>query len=121
MTHKSCQTCRFSKAYALPDPIQAPVERTALWGLIKWVDGPDDFELSMHQYFTDRARNTLKCCRYPEPERVSKTYVCGEYQPNGDDGLELCSQGLHSWVDKSGRLPSDTTCTRCGELYGDPD
>ncbi|MFZ3482186.1 hypothetical protein [Sphingomonas sp. 3-13AW] len=31
-----------------------------------------------------------------------------------------CSVGLHSWVNEVGRLPADTSCTRCGELYGDP-
>ncbi len=32
-----------------------------------------------------------------------------------------CEAGLHSWINKTGKLPPDTACTRCGELYGDPD
>lgn len=32
-----------------------------------------------------------------------------------------CDDGLHSWIEEVGKLPADTACTRCGELYGDPD
>lgn len=38
-----------------------------------------------------------------------------------DPDSEACVAGIHSWVDKVGKLPADTPCTRCGELYGDPD
>lgn len=31
-----------------------------------------------------------------------------------------CKMGIHSWADEVGKLPADTRCTRCGELYGDP-
>lgn len=31
-----------------------------------------------------------------------------------------CAAGLHSWIDEVGKLPADTACTRCGELYGEP-
>jgi len=31
-----------------------------------------------------------------------------------------CADGMHSWVDQVGKLPADTKCDHCGELYGDP-
>ena len=34
---------------------------------------------------------------------------------------EDCHAGLHSWIHLAGLQPADTTCTRCGELYGYPD
>lgn len=30
-----------------------------------------------------------------------------------------CEAGFHSWVYTNGKLPPDTKCTTCGELYGD--
>lgn len=53
-------------------------------------------------------------------------YVGGDYAyetlvsefPKED---EDCAQGLHSWIDETGKLPADTRCTRCGALYGNPD
>ena len=32
-----------------------------------------------------------------------------------------CAAGIHSWIDEVGLLDPDIECTRCGELYGDPD
>lgn len=32
-----------------------------------------------------------------------------------------CAEGMHSWIDETGRLAADTACTRCGENYGEPD
>ena len=32
-----------------------------------------------------------------------------------------CAKGIHSWSDAIGRLPPDTPCARCGELYGNPE
>lgn len=32
-----------------------------------------------------------------------------------------CAAGTHSWVGRTGLLPADTTCSRCGEQYGHPD
>jgi hypothetical protein len=32
-----------------------------------------------------------------------------------------CAEGMHSWVNETGKLPPDTACTRCGALYGHPD
>jgi hypothetical protein len=40
------------------------------------------------------------------------------HQPDEDDD---CAHGIHSWIDAVGKLPPDTKCTRCGELYGNPD
>ena len=42
----------------------------------------------------------------------------GRKAPTTQD--ELCAVGLHSWVDATGVLPADTKCSRCDELYGDP-
>jgi ribosomal protein L37E len=36
--------------------------------------------------------------------------------PGGNE----CAAGIHSWIGEKGKLPPDTPCTRCGELYGDP-
>ncbi len=33
-------------------------------------------------------------------------------------GMEQCAGGMHSWVDKVGKLPALTQCTRCGDYYG---
>lgn len=41
--------------------------------------------------------------------------------PQDDDDEDECAQGIHSWIDAVGKLPADTKCTRCGELYGNPD
>lgn len=32
-----------------------------------------------------------------------------------------CDDGSHSWIDEVGKLPADTPCNYCGELYGHPD
>lgn len=32
-----------------------------------------------------------------------------------------CINGMHSWIDEVGKLPADTPCKHCGELYGNPD
>lgn len=37
------------------------------------------------------------------------------------DGLADCADGMHSWTGEIGKLPPDTACTRCGDLYGVPD
>lgn len=31
-----------------------------------------------------------------------------------------CAAGIHSWSGELGKLPPDTKCSHCGELYGDP-
>lgn len=31
-----------------------------------------------------------------------------------------CASGIHSWSDAVGKLPPDTPCEHCGELYGNP-
>lgn len=44
------------------------------------------------------------------------------YVHKADDGHEIdCEAGVHSWVNETGKLPPDTACTECGELYGDPE
>jgi hypothetical protein len=34
---------------------------------------------------------------------------------------EQCAKGMHSWIYERGKLGFYETCTRCGELYGNPD
>jgi hypothetical protein len=34
--------------------------------------------------------------------------------------LPDCAGGVHSWSDADGKLPPDTPCEHCGELYGNP-
>lgn len=34
---------------------------------------------------------------------------------------EDCENGMHSWTDKVGRMPANTKCNHCDELYGNPD
>lgn len=43
------------------------------------------------------------------------------YAAAHQSGAEDCAQGLHSWVNETGKLAPDTRCTRCGEAYGNPD
>lgn len=31
-----------------------------------------------------------------------------------------CAKGIHSWADEQGKLPPDTKCAYCDELYGHP-
>lgn len=38
-----------------------------------------------------------------------------------DDHSADCADGIHSWVNETGKLPADTPCKYCGELYGHPD
>jgi hypothetical protein len=34
---------------------------------------------------------------------------------------DACADGMHSWVGLTGKLPANTPCDHCGELYGDPE
>lgn len=43
--------------------------------------------------------------------------LCDDCQDSAND----CADGMHSWVNETGKLPPDTRCTRCGALYGNPD
>lgn len=42
-------------------------------------------------------------------------------QPWANAGQDDCAAGLHSWIGEIGKLPADTPCAHCGELYGNPD
>lgn len=44
-----------------------------------------------------------------------------ETTANEDKAHADCALGIHSWSDAIGKLPPDTKCTHCGELYGNPD
>lgn len=68
------------------------------------------------------AREALAIQR--DPEGIATVFDV--YDDTGDDGVRVdlvkveCDMGLHSWIDKKGKLPPTEACTLCGELYGDP-
>jgi hypothetical protein len=80
MIREQCANCRFSGYYTQPDPLPVPVERSILWGLIKWTDGPDEIEECVYEYQKDLADNTVPCFRQPKPIEKPKTAWCGEYK-----------------------------------------
>ena len=53
-------------------------------------------------------------------EAVGAPYDTYEEEGEGSENADDCAHGIHSWVDAVGKLPADTACANCGELYGDP-
>jgi hypothetical protein len=74
-----CGTCRFAVGYQIPDPLPAPRERRALFGLIRWTEGPCEWDESEHNYLTKCAEQRVLCRRYPKPRDKAKSATCGEW------------------------------------------
>lgn len=81
---QNCGNCKFAGGYLKPDPLPEPVQRSLLWGLIKWEDGPSDIDRRVHSIHTNRHENEVPCMRFVETVRKPKTGWCGEYQPKGE-------------------------------------
>jgi len=45
---------------------------------------------------------------------------CRPAKPAELEGAAQCAEGMHSWINATGKLPANTQCTRCREFYGDP-
>ncbi len=73
----------------------------------------------------DAARNKAEAGETIAEEEISITGVSDRYVAEIIDEATPpnpnCRIGLHSWVNESGKLPSDTKCDHCDEEYGDPD
>lgn len=77
-----CDNCRFGtmRRYVQPDPLPEPVQKTALFGLLRWQDGPSNTELVIFAIQKDRADNQVPCMLRPTTLAVRKGHWCGEYQ-----------------------------------------
>lgn len=77
--------------------------------------GADDIEID-DQPGTSRADDGTWVAAWvwiPDPEGDDDA-------ADDDDDDSHCEIGVHSWSFETGKLPADTACTHCGELYGDP-
>ena len=81
---EACGNCRFAKGFAKPDPLPAPVQRSILWGLFKWEDGPDELNVWLHDIRMYTYENRVECRRFAEIVEKPKVGWCGEYQRRED-------------------------------------